>query len=220
MERCRSSNSAFSGFTMARRKPRKFSKQKLLNRESYNRVLIVCEGAKTEPYYFVEIRNRYRLNVADVVVVNEGSAPITVVNAALDLQKRELNLGEKFDIVFCVFDRDEHATYDEACAVAKANKLKLARSWPCFEFWLLLHFGYTRKPYARSGKASPADNCVRDLKKHIPNYKKGQGGCFRILRTDWKTQKRMPNEQLTMAGKQTTQTQVQKFTRLWTTRKI
>lgn len=128
---------------MARRKPRKSSKPKLLNREPYDRVLIICEGSKTEPLYFIGIRNRYRLNLANVAVVNEGSAPITVVKTALDHQNRELNLGEKYDVVFCVFDRDEHETFDEACALAKANKLKLARSWPCFEFWLLLHFGYT-----------------------------------------------------------------------------
>lgn len=117
-----------------------------------------------------------------MVLDNEGPAPITVVETALERQKRELNLGEKYDVVFCVFDRDEHSSFDEACAVAKANKLKLARPWPHFEFWLLLQFGYTRKPYAKSGKASPADDCVRDLKKPLPNYEMAQRGCFGLLR--------------------------------------
>ena len=67
------------------------------------------------------------LSSANVVLDNEGPAPITVVETALERQKRELNLGEKYDDVFCVFDRDEHPSFDEACAVAKANKLKLAR---------------------------------------------------------------------------------------------
>ncbi len=166
---------------MARRKPRKPTKRKLPNREPYNRVLIVCEGAKTEPFYFSEIRSRYRLSAANVAVVNEGSAPITVVKTALDRQKREQNIGEKYDDVFCVFDRDEHASYDNACAVANTKKLKLARSWPCCEFRLLLHFRYTRSPYARSGKVSPADNCVGDLKKFLPNYEKSQRGLFQNL---------------------------------------
>ncbi len=166
---------------MAKRGPRKPSRRKSPNREPYDRVLIVCEGSKTEPHYFSDIRSRYRLSVANVVVVNEGSAPETVVNTALDHQKRELDLGEKYDVVFCVFDRDEHAKFDEVCARAKANKLKLARSWPCFEFWLLLHFRYTRSPYARSGKVSPADHCVGDLKKFLPNYEKSQRGLFQNL---------------------------------------
>ena len=166
---------------MARRRPRKPSKRQLQKREPYNRVLIVCEGSKTEPLYFREIRKRYRLSLANVAVVNEGSAPKSVVETALDHQIRELNLGEKYDDVFCVFDRDEHPSFEEACAVAKANKLKLARSWPCFEFWLLLHFRYTRKPYVRSGNMSPADDCVRDLKRHLPNYEKAQRGLFQDL---------------------------------------
>ena len=128
-------------------------------------------------------QTRFRnLSSANVVLDNEGPAPITVVETALERQKRELNLGEKYDVVFCVFDRDEHSSFDEACAVAKANKLKLARPWPHFEFWLLLQFGYTRKPYAKSGKASPADDCVRDLKKPLPNYEMAQRGCFGLLR--------------------------------------
>ncbi len=163
---------------MARRRPRRPSKRRPLKREPYNRVLIVCEGSKSEPVYFSEIRSRYRLSAANVAVVHKGSAPITVVKTALDRQKRERDLGEKYDIVACVFDRDEHATFDDACALANARKLKLARSWPCFEFWLLLHFGYTRKPYARSGTVSPADDCVRDLKEHLPDYEKAQRGLF------------------------------------------
>ena len=166
---------------MARRRPRRPSKRRPLKREPYNRVLIVCEGSKTEPVYFSEIRSRYRLSAANVAVAHEGSAPITVVKTALDRQKRERDLGEKYDIVVCVFDRDEHTTFDEACAVANAKKLKLVRSWPCFEFWLLLHFGYTRKPYARSGTVSPADDCVRDLKEHLPDYEKAQRGLFQDL---------------------------------------
>lgn len=69
-------------------------------------------------------QTRFRnLSSANVVLDNEGPAPITVVETALERQKRELNLGEKYDVVFCVFDRDEHSSFDEACAVAKANKL-------------------------------------------------------------------------------------------------
>ena len=35
-------------------------------RESYDKVLIVCEGEKTEPNYFNELINFYKLNTANV----------------------------------------------------------------------------------------------------------------------------------------------------------
>ena len=181
MGHCRTSNSACSRFAMARRSPRKPSKRQAPKREPYDRVLIVCEGSKSEPLYFTEIMRRYRLSTANVQVVNEGSAPISVVNEASKRQKKEQDLGERYDHVFCVFDRDEHATFDAACAKAKAKKHKLARSWPCFEFWLLLHFGYSRKPYTKSGTLSPAANCLRDLRKHLPDYEKAQRGLFKLL---------------------------------------
>ena len=55
---------------------------------------------------------------------NNGAALIAAVKTVLDFQKRELNPGEKHDVVFCVFDRDGHASFDEACAFAKANMLR------------------------------------------------------------------------------------------------
>ena len=80
--------------------------------------------------------------------------------------------------MYCVFDRDSHPQFDEASKTARDRGFKLARSWPCFEFWLLLHFEYVRAPYARKGKASPCDACIRDLRKHLPNYSKGDESTF------------------------------------------
>ncbi len=44
-----------------------------------------------------------------------------------------------------------------------------------FEFWLLLHFGYNRKPYTAVGKNSAADLAIKDLRDHsgLENYDKG-----------------------------------------------
>lgn len=102
----------FSGFALTRRIPRKPAKRPLQKHEPYNRVLIVCEGLKTEPLYFDKIRKRYRLSLADVVVVEKGSAANPVVETALDHQIRELNHGEKYDDVFFVFDREGHPSFD------------------------------------------------------------------------------------------------------------
>ena len=141
---------------------------------------MVCEGEYTEPRYFAALRDHLRLNTL-VVKPAMGVDPRTLVDIAKDESKREKSRGEQFDFVYCVFDRDSHARFEEASDMAQARGFKLARSWPCFEFWLLLHFECVRAPYARSGSASQCDACVRDLRKHLPNYSKGDQTTFNNL---------------------------------------
>ena len=61
--------------------------RKLNKRPSYDRILIVCEGSKTEPFYLKEIRQTYRLHTANVEVrpCQLGTAPIQVVQYAKEL---------------------------------------------------------------------------------------------------------------------------------------
>ena len=138
----------------------------------------MCEGKKTEPTYFESLRDRLRLSTANVEVEGDGSDPSRLVKKAKSLRDREKQRGDRYDAVYCVFDEDEHAHFVQASKEAQSANLKLARSWPCFEFWLLLHFLYSRKPYMRSGHRSPGQNCVSDLRKHMPNYTKGDAGVF------------------------------------------
>ena len=166
---------------MLHRKPRSSPGRRGAKRKPYDRVLIVCEGTRTEPLYLRELADHYRLGTANIVIVGSGADPHTVVREAKQLRQRERRQGERYDTVYCVFDHDEHAAFDSASKDATANGLKLARSWPCFEFWLLLHFGYSRSPYTREGGRSPCDNCIRDLVVHLPGYEKATPGLFRRL---------------------------------------
>lgn len=54
-------------------------------RASYDRILIVCEGEKTEPLYFDEIRQFYRLSTTNIKVRQSdyGTQPQKVVDFAL-----------------------------------------------------------------------------------------------------------------------------------------
>lgn len=151
-------------------------------REPYDRVLIVCEGEKTEPHYFREVCDHYQLSTANIEVMpGEGNDPVSVVHTARIRQKDEKKLGEKFDRIFCVFDRDEHTNYTQGCRLAEAAKFVCTVSNPCFEYWLLLHFADSRAPYARTGSRTAAQNCERELKKELTDYAKGQKGLFRLL---------------------------------------
>lgn len=167
--------------SMPPRKPRNHPRRYRAKREPYDRVLIVCEGKRTEPLYFSELAERYSLSTANIVVVGSGSDPHTIVREAKQLRQQEKRRGEKYDRVYCVFDHDEHTTFDDASNDAITNGLKLARSWPCFEFWLLLHFSYSRSPYTQAGGRSPCDNCIRDLRVLLPGYEKAAPGTFQGL---------------------------------------
>ncbi len=153
----------------------------------YKRVLIVCEGKKTEPLYLNEIRQEYRLSTANVQVCQSmlGTDPLNVVEYA-ELLFNEGNRAKQiipraFDLLFAVFDRDEHATYFQALTRTKAldgrlkNDLgesvsfKAIASVPCFELWLLLHFKDVYAPIHRNQVYSI-------LSRYLPGYEKGQGG--------------------------------------------
>ena len=163
---------------MALRHPRRRLARSGPKREPYDRVLIVCEGKRTEPLYFQGLADRYRLSMMNIVIVGSGSDPRTVVRKAKELRSRESRHGEKYDRVYCVFDRNEHKNFKDACKEARDSGVQLARSWPCFEFWLLLHFRFSRQPFEKSGGRSAAQSCVDEVSRWLPDYAKGASEVF------------------------------------------
>jgi hypothetical protein len=167
--------------------------RKQQSRASYDRILIVSEGSKTEPNYFGEIRSAYRLHTANVVVRpgELGTAPIQVVQYAQQLFER----GDRhrriqpraFEQVYALFDRDDHASYFDALKMADALdgklrndlkqpvRFKAVASVPSFELWLLLHYEDIQAPLHR-------DQVMQRLKQHIPGYEKGTANAFEITR--------------------------------------
>lgn len=155
-------------------------------RSSYDKVLIVCEGEKTEPNYFNELIQFYELNTANVDIDGScGSSPKSVFKRAINLWEIEDRKGDPFDRVYCVFDRDSHETYEETVRKISEHKPKnlfhAAVSVPCFEYWLLLHFKFTTKPYAATGASSIANEVFKELKDVMPNYTKGSINIFSTL---------------------------------------
>lgn len=166
---------------MARSRSRKETKRKERTRVQRPYVLIVCEGEKTERCYFQDLARRHRLY--GVVVVGTGSDPNALVKEARKRKQKEALRGNAYDQVYCVFDRDEHRHFDAATNQAGQNGMAVARSWPCFEYWLLLHFRYTRRPFARKGKLSPCDVCIEALRAPdcLPDYQKVLEGVLETL---------------------------------------
>lgn len=156
--------------------------------EPYDVVLIVCEGAKTEPAYFGRLREAYRLSSANIrITPADGSDPLSIVSFA------ETYLEEDYNRIYCVFDRDDHQNYEQAIQKAAAlnndrdGRLFAITSWPCFEFWILLHFKYSSAPFGASGGRSPCGNVIVELKNYVAGYTKGYATIFDDLKPNLQT---------------------------------
>ena len=167
--------------------------RKAAKRQPFDRLLIVCEGEKTEPLYLDEIRRACRLATAHVQVwpSANGTEPLQVVDYAerlfLEGDRAKAIEQRAFDRVIAVFDRDDHATYHQALGKLKALNLahendgrepvpfQAVASVPCFELWLLLHFEDMLAPVHRN-------EVYARLRTHLPGYDKGQGGHFGATR--------------------------------------
>lgn len=144
-------------------------------RAAHDRILIVCEGSKTEPNYFHEIRKAARISSVDVHVLHsQGTEPQQVVESA----ETEFKRTKAYERVYAVFDRDDHLTYSNAIDMAEARDKKWKNdegkpaifeaivTVPSFELWLLLHFADIQAFLHR-------DDALTRVRTHIAGYEKG-----------------------------------------------
>lgn len=124
------------------------------NKETKKYFLIVVEGEETEYNYFCALKRDLRLSTVELEVVStSGGDPLVLIDKAHKLfeknKKENKKEGKpKYDAIFCVFDEDNKSTkYKEACSSANKSNFQAITSIPCFEFWFLLHFCYTNKPF-------------------------------------------------------------------------
>lgn len=142
------------------------------------RLLLVCEGEKTERIYFsLYLRDLRAANVRLEIAKRDcGSDPLSLVRYAKARMKEDRGIDE----CYCVIDRDTHEHFAEAVqdaldfqrSIGAKRTFVTTKSYPCFEYWFILHFEYTTSPYVRQGNRSAGDNAVRRLKDHVPNYTK------------------------------------------------
>lgn len=166
--------------------------------QPYDLILIVSEGEETEPNYFNKMIIREKLSSANVKVTGEcGSDPVSVVKHAIklfEIRENEINSERKFDRVYCLIDRDEHANFNEALnRINQYNKQKSKNvivpilSFPCFEFWYICHFeDASRSPINRKGNKSPGEVCESNLnilwkRDFGKNYNKSDGDIYQLL---------------------------------------
>ncbi len=111
------------------------------NREPKRRFVLFCEGARTEPDYFKAIKRARSGTLIAVEIVPAAGVPMTIAKTAIAAAKprRRKESFEEGDQVWAVFDRDAHPRFEEAVRLCEQHGVKVARSDPCFELWLILH---------------------------------------------------------------------------------
>jgi len=109
--------------------------------------ILYCEGKNTEPDYFDALRRLCSGTLIEIETVGGAGVPKTLAERAAERakllkrsRKTKLDSFEHADEVWAVFDRDEHPHFDEAVNQCHENGVQVARSNPCFEVWLILHF--------------------------------------------------------------------------------
>lgn len=160
------------------------------------KILIVCEGKKTEPGYF-------RCFAAKPEVEGLGFNTVSLVKEACRLREKRARNGIKYIETWCVFDRDSFPTqlYHNAILLAEKEHILCAFSNESFELWYLLHFeycdaqlgrsqyetkltGYLNQKYrkndpdmfaklkSRQAKAIKNAKRLYDSQKHLPDFRK------------------------------------------------
>jgi hypothetical protein len=142
-------------------------------------VLVVCEGRETEPSYIDGLRDHLGINAAAVHIVPGSSVtdPIGLVRNA----HQRFRGDRDYDFVYVVCDGDSNqlAAARELAARPLRNasgattQVQIIASCPCIEFWLLLHFQYSARPFQNGAEVQQA------LRAHLPDYRKNDRDIFR-----------------------------------------
>ncbi|MEE3718824.1 RloB family protein [Tumidithrix elongata RA019] len=129
------------------RSSRGYSNRSVDRLQPIPKFLIVCEGEKTEKYYFEKFPVPTR---PKVIVKGIGYVTLSLVKETIELVKNEdIKIGDGYeDQVWCVFDRDfkkenfNAQNYNSAIALAQKSEFHVAFSNDAFELWYILHFEY------------------------------------------------------------------------------
>jgi len=146
-------------------------------RTPYPIVIIVCEGAKTEPTYFENFKKRNKPLRIEIVKGAKGKSYQTLVDKAIETKEKKVSKIETECTVWCVSDVDantntpysqisKNSQLHEFAKEAEKYGFRIALSNPCFEVWFLLHFTYSTS-YLKN-----YDAVMKNLIEYLPEYEK------------------------------------------------
>lgn len=102
--------------------------------------LIVTEGSQTEPNYFDALARDRGLTSLNIPR-NHITDPVSLVREGRNALKRDRTIER----AYVIFDTFEHQNYRDALGLCdnyaqSGIPIRAVPSYPCFEYWLLLHF--------------------------------------------------------------------------------
>ncbi len=135
--------------------------------------LIIAEGNnKTETLYFSHFQEQGKDYYLRFVKAGSGTDADTLYRRLVKKWNEEGLSDKDGDKGFVILDIDgDQVKAQKVMNLIKTNKhsgISFIVSNPTFEVWFLLHYIFTTKYYDNG------DKVIRDLKKHIPDYDKGQ----------------------------------------------
>lgn len=153
------------------------NREKPGSRKIEQRLFIICEGMKdkSESVYLKSfIKNcRFAGTKVDVRVID------TRKNTGRELVK-EAKKSREFphDIVWVVYDKDGYTKHPETFEMARQGNVRIAFSSISFEYWILLHYEYTSRPFSKS------EDVIKYLRdKNYIDYAKGSIGIYSETRS-------------------------------------
>lgn len=147
-------------------------------RERKRVIVVGTEGNnKSEELYFRELEKKQGKYHFIFAPGNETD-PVKIVQNTLKKAKAEELSFKNGDLAISIFDLDldqaNVVQLDQAKTLARAKRILLITSNPCFEIWYLEHFGYSTRQFNSSAEL------VEELKKHLPKYSKSESH-FEVL---------------------------------------
>lgn len=136
-----------------------------------SRILVVCEGEKTEPNYFKALKGSDNgVFVVNLETAGGGINTIQVVDEAIRLKDKANMAQQPYDAVWVVFDRDSFSASKFNSAITKADSHDIQCAWSneAFELWYLLHFEYRNTPMSRKEYSDAIEHHINNS----PLYKK------------------------------------------------
>jgi hypothetical protein len=160
-----------------------YLKRQANKRQPRETFLIVCEGEKTEYYYFTCLREDLKSNNIKIKVKGEGQNTLSLVKKAINIKNNEKSAS--YDQVWCVFDKDNYTKeqFNQAEGLAQKENIKIAYSNEAFEIWYILHFQYldTAIPRNGYGRILTTQMTKKGLFKEKEKYEKNREDMYEKL---------------------------------------
>ena len=140
---------------------------------------MLCEDSKSSLNYLQDAARHFRSHAVVKIAHCGRTDPIGIVEEAIASRRN-------FEITFCVIDRDSHESFEAALlrSAEFGDSIKVLPSYPCYEYWLLLHFRFTRAPVASVGAQSAGMRMAAELRAEnaMAEYDKGSSeSLFNVL---------------------------------------